>query len=607
MNFRNDIQGLRAIAVLFVLIFHLSDSYLPGGFIGVDIFFVISGYLISKVVKSKIQKGNFVLWDFYFGRIKRIIPAYYFMLIICWILFLFVYAPSDIGKFKLGHFWTFLFNSNNHFAKADDYFGASSNENPFLHTWTLSVEMQFYLFLPILLLMIRNIKMLLIVLTAATLCLIGYSTYEIYIGNKSLMYFSLLSRSSEFFFGVIAAISNIENKKITKNNSLILSFLGLLLVIVSAIIFNESSLFPGIAAVLPCLGTVLILIAYNNKLNQYISNKYFVYLGEISYSVYLWHWPIMAFYRYYTQRYEFTITESFVLLTLTFVASILSYYLIEKPFRSLKGMKFYLPFGGLITANVLMVYFISPAKLKMSNIPAEYIYPQIGVKSHSSDFKNVEVFGKKNAKSKRILFLGDSHALTLKPFLDTIGKKNNFEFRTITNNVYPTIPFIETLQVENEGRRKIIWKLKPIIEKEFKNSQIIILSFYSKEGERWIKPLKLLTENLGQKKLIILSDYPSLDKNPVRVNKDFIKNVNNHNKYKKEFNPMPTSILNIIKGHENIKYVDFSINNDFFNDSPFYHDTLMYYDKSHLNKFGAIKYAEINEKIFMQEFSDLIR
>ncbi|NAW51747.1 acyltransferase family protein [Elizabethkingia argentiflava] len=566
-----------------------------------DIFFVISGFLISKIIHSKIQKNTFSLLGFYIDRIKRIVPAYYCMLIICWLLFLFVFVPSDLGKYKLGYFWTFLFNSNHHFANVDDYFGALSNENPLLHTWTLAVEMQFYLFLPLILLVIRNLRTLLITLYITSIIIIGWSTMEIYNANKASMYFSLVSRSSEFFIGVIAAFSKIENKSWVKNHSNYLSGFGLLILIVSAIVFNEASPFPGILALVVCIGAVLILISQDSKINHYISNKYLSYLGEISYSVYLWHWPIMAFYRYYTQSYEFSFIEIVSILLATMIASLLSYYLIERPLRSKERLRFYLPFSFMIVLNVLMVFFTSQVKLRVSNIPSIYIFPSFGLNSHAGGFKEVEVYGGKNEIGKRILFVGDSHALTLKPFVDTIGKKNGFSFRTLTNNVYPTIPFIDPSSIEDKGRRKIQEKLNPIISREFKMADIIIISFYSKEADRWAVAVNKMINNLKpNQRVLLLSDYPTLDKNPVRSNKDFIKDQSRNIKYTIQFNQMPPSILNNFSARENVKFVDFSKNKSFFNDAPFHNDTLMYYDNAHLNVFGSLKYAEKNELKFME-------
>lgn len=151
MEFRKDIQGLRAIAVLFVFIFHINSSWLPGGFIGVDIFFVISGFLISSIILHKLDNNRFSFKDFYISRIKRIVPAYYFLLLIVAFFGVFFFMTSDINVFRKSFFWSLLFNSNHYFTSLDTYFGASSSENPLLHTWTLAVEMKFYLFLPILL------------------------------------------------------------------------------------------------------------------------------------------------------------------------------------------------------------------------------------------------------------------------------------------------------------------------------------------------------------------------------------------------------------------------------------------------------------------------
>ncbi|WP_448636327.1 acyltransferase family protein [Pedobacter panaciterrae] len=206
MEFRNDIQGLRAIAVLLVFTFHLSPQILPGGFIGVDIFFVISGYLISSIVLHKIDNNKFSLLDFYYGRIKRIVPAYLVLLIALAAISAFIFVPSDIAGLRKGLFWSAIFNSNNYFATLDNYFGASSNENPILHTWTLAVEMQFYLFLPILLLFIKNKKILILTLTIITLIFLGYGTFEVLSNNKGSMYYSLLARSPEFFIGVLATL-----------------------------------------------------------------------------------------------------------------------------------------------------------------------------------------------------------------------------------------------------------------------------------------------------------------------------------------------------------------------------------------------------------------
>jgi peptidoglycan/LPS O-acetylase OafA/YrhL len=175
MFFRNDIQGLRAFAVSLVFIFHLNPIWLPGGFIGVDVFFVISGYLISYIILQKKDKSNFSFLDFYKGRIKRIVPAYYFMLSIIGIVSLFIYFNADIGSILRRELVaTSLFFSNVYFTTLNTYFGAEMQENVFLHTWTLGVEMQFYLILPLFLIFIRNNRVLFCTILTSTLLLFTY-------------------------------------------------------------------------------------------------------------------------------------------------------------------------------------------------------------------------------------------------------------------------------------------------------------------------------------------------------------------------------------------------------------------------------------------------
>ena len=158
---------------------------------------------------------------------------------------------------------------------------------------------QFYLFLPLILVFIRNRRALIGTLSVITIISLVYGTYGIMNNNKDVMYFSLLSRSSEFFVGVLATLLAVRENAFVKKNSLVLSLTGTVIVIASAFLIDESSAFPGVLAMIPCAGALMVLISSNNVVNNVLANKYFVFIGEISYSVYLWHWPVMAFLRYY--------------------------------------------------------------------------------------------------------------------------------------------------------------------------------------------------------------------------------------------------------------------------------------------------------------------
>lgn len=601
MKYRNDIQGLRALAVLFVFIFHLSNKFLPGGFVGVDMFFVISGYLISKIVLKKISTEKFNLFDFYIGRIKRIVPAYYFLLVIIWIFFLFIFANADTATFKLAHFWAVLFNSNNYFGKLDNYFGASSSENPLLHTWTLGVEMQFYFILPLLLIGIKNKNILIWALTFITALLFAYSTYEIVDGNKGRMYFSLLARAPEFLIGVLASVFKVEDKKFFIRNSLVISRIGVVGLLFSAFYLNESSQFPGVYAILPCFSTALLLATPNSNINHFLSKKILVYIGEISYSVYLWHWPIMAFFRYYNIRYDFTIFEMLLIIGLTITTSLFSYYLIEKPLRLQARKRLFVPLIFIGALNTLMVYFVADAKNKVSNMPIEYLYPSFGMESNANNFERVGVYGSENISDTRILLLGDSHAHGFKPYLHILGQKENFSFRSITNSFYPTLPTLPNTGALGDNKYNTWEQLKPYIESEVDSADVIIVYFAADNSDLWSDPARQFLESLKMnQKVLFMSDYPTLNKNPGRLNKSFIKDTTRIQDYELTFHSITPGLLKVIENSPNAKYVDLSQFESFFNDAPFYRDTLMYFDPSHLNYFGAVKYQEVSGSEFMR-------
>lgn len=308
MRYRVDIQGLRAVAFLLVFIFHLNKDWLPGGFIGVDIFFVISGFLITTIVLNDISKGSFSIFSFYAKRIKRLFPAYlvmvFFTAIICGCFYLY----ADIFNLRKWTLSALVFLSNFVFAKEDSYFGVKGAENPLLHTWSLAVEMQFYIFLPLVLLYIRR-KFLTYFFVAIAIILSSIVTYVLFDTNNEAIYYSLFSRIPEFFVGCFFSIIN---QNINKNRLYlkILNYFAVFLIAVFSFLYNDSYLFPGFIALIPCIATGIILISDEKSfLNKLLSNRAVVYVGILSYSLYLWHWPIMAFVRYVNDKYYFNLTE----------------------------------------------------------------------------------------------------------------------------------------------------------------------------------------------------------------------------------------------------------------------------------------------------------
>lgn len=610
MVFRNDIQGLRAIAVLFVFIFHLNSAYLGGGFIGVDIFFVISGFLISSIILGKKEKGSFNLLEFYKGRVKRIVPAYVFFLLIIFLLGCFIYFPTDIKGLRNGIFHSLIFNSNNYLASLDTYFGATSSENPILHTWTLAIEMQFYFILPVLLLVV-NKKFLPYLLVFLIVILFGYSYYNsTFLSDKNGMYFSLLARMPEFLIGTLASVKSdflyVKNEKARE----LLSIITVAILFIVAFIIDENSNFPGIIVVLPCIAVSFILINPNTYLNEKIlSNKLLVHIGELSYSIYLWHWGFMALLRYHNFSYNFTLLETLLLIILTYFVSFLSYKYIEINFRKMNDNSF-LKIISLPLIFVAISTFAVPAiNNKIYVIPKKYSNATFGLKSHSDTFKTAERFGDLSKSNDSILLIGDSFALLYKHVLHNIGKQHQFNFLTITNDGTPLIPGINRDDFGSEKTFQRYSKLIKESNKLVKESKVILIasSWRNKDIKSLPEAFRRFAQSLRpDQKLIVLSNFPSLDKNPIKVNRGFIKIPTADNNYKLRTRKFPTELVDC-KKYPNVFFMDEVDYSLYKNDIPFYNDTVMYYDADHLNIIGTGFFSTKIEESFIKQFRKIVR
>ncbi len=337
MKYRREIDGLRALAVLPVILFHADFNLFGGGYIGVDIFFVISGYLITTIILAELEQGNFSIISFYERRARRILPALFFVMAIsipfAWILL----PPFDLNSFSKSLISVPLFVSNFFFWKDGGYFETASELKPLLHTWSLAVEEQYYLFFPIFLIFLwklgRRWALLQIYLIAIVSLLIA-QLGSIY---KPIPNFLLLpTRAWELAIGALVAFY-ISNKKLmilSSSIKQILSLFGIILIAISIFVFNKQTPFPSFYAIVPTVGTALILLfaSQENITGKILSGKIIVYMGLISYSSYLWHQPILAFSRYYFSSISNTLMFALVIFIL--LISFLSWHLIERPFRN---------------------------------------------------------------------------------------------------------------------------------------------------------------------------------------------------------------------------------------------------------------------------------
>ncbi|WP_026971961.1 acyltransferase family protein [Aliagarivorans marinus] len=432
IEYRRDVDGLRAIAVVLVIVNHLNHDWLPGGFVGVDIFFVISGYLISKIVFSKADENNFNLSEFYSARVLRLMPALYAVLLASLLSFSFILFPRDLELFSNNVISVVLYASNFFiWINYGGYFGQNANDAPLLHTWSLAVEEQFYLFWPLALLFFCRAtlsdtkRLYLLAFIFFILVLVSELAVRYTIGAS---YYLLPSRAFEFVIG--AVVVTLEKRTSPLKNRIatqFLSIVGLGLIVHSS--SSGSTNFPGLNALYPTLGAAIIIFFCKspNIVKTLLELTPIVYLGKISYSLYLWHWPIIVFVRY--QSIEFTPIVIGGMLVFILLLSYLSWRFIETPFRQVSNPDYKVVFAKyLLTPSVIIVVFsfsVSSILMKSSN-SEEVIEMSNAVNSfpdvlrrgcHSSLSQMVEPlneeecsFGSKSTDINSVLLIGDSHA-----------------------------------------------------------------------------------------------------------------------------------------------------------------------------------------------------
>ena len=342
IDFRPELNGLRALAVLAVILFHAGFNSFKGGFVGVDIFFVISGYLITYIMLVEKQAGAFSLVHFYERRVKRILPALFVVVATTLPFAWFLMNPHQLKEYSQSVAAVSLSLSNVLFWQQSNYFDAEAALRPLLHTWSLGVEEQYYILFPLLFLFFWKIKtklslILIFVLSVASF----YWGYVQNIEQPATAFFMLPSRVWEFFVGVLIAYYFFKglSQKLSPIVQSWLALAGILFLITSVVIFDEHTPFPSVYTVLPLLGASLVIMfsRADNIVGKILSTKLMLWIGLISYSAYLWHQPILSFLRIYHRGAEFTLVDYLIYFIFTFGLAHLSYKFVENPFRKTKA------------------------------------------------------------------------------------------------------------------------------------------------------------------------------------------------------------------------------------------------------------------------------
>ena len=336
MKYRAEIDGLRALAVVPVILFHAGFELFSGGFVGVDVFFVISGYLITTILIEDIENNRFSLVNFYERRARRILPSLFFVMFACipfaWLWML----PSQMKAFSQSIVAVSLFASNILFESESGYFDNSVEEKPLLHTWSLAIEEQYYLVFPIFLFLAWRFGKNKVFYSIILLAAISLALSELGWGNKNISNFYLTpSRLWELFAGSITAFI-IQKRGVQSNNTL--SLIGLAAILFAIFNYDENTPFPSVYALVPVLGVVLFVLFADKKtlVAKLLGTRVFVGIGLVSYSAYLWHQPLFAF-----TKIKMIEDPSMIMMTalslLSFFLAVISWKFIEKPFRAKHG------------------------------------------------------------------------------------------------------------------------------------------------------------------------------------------------------------------------------------------------------------------------------
>ncbi|ANF28065.1 acetyltransferase [Stutzerimonas stutzeri] len=587
---RLDVQGLRAIAVLAVMVYHLDELLLPSGFVGVDVFFVISGFIITSLI---IQRREGFDWaGFYWSRIKRIAPAYFLMLVVVALFSSVLFLPADYNTFWESLKAASSFSSNTYFADFGSYFAPSVHELPLLHTWSLAVEMQFYLLWPVLVCFVplRFLKPTLFLLT---LGLLIWSEHRLAESDGHALYFSLLARIPEFMIGALVALSTSQYFIYVKYRSW-LGVVGALLLVIS-FVFIDVQDFPGARVLLPCLGTALIIAANHGPVSTLLATKSLVWLGGISYSLYLWHWPILAFIRYYTGRYDLEPIWTAVFIISSLVCAWVSYRLVELPVRNAHGVRTApIRLLGFLTCAVVVTFYSRHLNLTVvDKLPVEMTrYAPAEEICHGKVVAEC-VRGASGLKPS-VLVIGDSHAAQLNYFFDEVGAKNNMAFRVITaSSCVPIIGFdIERLpRWAQDSCRSQIAKTSALIPE---TDMIIVAGMwqYQVQSDEFVQAFFSFLDMAGaqNKKVIVLAQIPMFDSNLLRIQRFSELGLPVRINQNDEWKAANSKIKSIVQRTPSAKFLDFS-ESSFFISAPFEHDVLVYLDNHHLNEIGARRYG----------------
>ena len=621
-TYHSHIDSLRAIAVFTVILFHINHNYLSGGFIGVDIFFVISGYLISSQIFKSVSHSTFSIKEFYARRIKRILPAAFSVIVFTIVIAQFLYLPEDAIKVVESGIWSAISLPNVYFWKFEDtsYFAASSYTTPLLHYWSLGVEEQFYLFWPlvVLILLPRLNKFLFSIVILVTIFISAGIAQTLISEHHSFVYYMLPTRAGELLVGaLLAALLHFNMiKKPTKNSPLLL--LSVVGIVASCVFISSSAIFPGWLYLIPTSFAALFIWSGFNQASlthKLLTIRPLLWLGKVSYSAYLVHWPLLAFYRYgYGEPSVFAaIVLFFTILLLAFI----NWKFIEERFRYSSGTftnlafkQFILPsiviatiafaviktegFGLRSLSNTYAAELASKRNHAVSTNKYDYICQFWRLEEEHFD-NNDCIIG--DNKETDVLLWGDSNAAHYTGVLGTIAKEQGWSFRNASHAACPPIFTDVKNFVKLDRYDDCVSSIKLVKIKLAQYSTVIVSAaydHYQQLDSDFMSHFESMVLGLikAEKKVIIVGKAPVF-KNFDRhcLSKTIIypfKNCFNVQQLNKaEIDDINKKLATFAKNTENVYYIDFNSIICSNGCSPYIDGKPIYFDSSHIETLSS--------------------
>lgn len=528
LGYRGDIEGLRAIAILLVIAAHAGVPWIGGGFVGVDVFFVLSGYLITALLVQEVKReGRISFAAFYARRLRRLLPALLFMVVVVSVLAALLLAPNEQIPDTVGAASATFWASNFYFAFSHlDYFGPDARSNLFLHTWSLGVEEQFYLVWPALIALlllgrdrklrmdIRRLKIAMSAIAVFSLALCAVWTYS----SERFAFYLMPSRAWEFALGALTLLhfglppmnTGTQTKSRTSNASVLrlVGAVGVGCVLAAAALFNSTQPFPGLRALLPAIGTALILAAGardKGGISGLLACRPLQAIGRVSYSWYLWHWPALLLGGALAAQTAADPACRLGMVILSLLAAVFSYLIVESPIRRNRtiiarpGRVIFAALALMILANALCLRWFG-ASIEWANAPQQQRYLQAHSDApiiyamgcddwfHSSDVR-ICAFGPRNA-AHTVILMGDSIAGQWFPAVAKAFNRPNWRLLVITKSSCPMVdePYFYG-RIGREYTECADWRSAALREVASMKPDVVVMSSFPTlvlDEEQWI-------------------------------------------------------------------------------------------------------------------------